>query len=140
MNKVIRGKRYDTETAERIDSWSYSNPRDFDYVHEVLYRKRGGEFFVYGEGGARSKYSRQVEQNCWSGGEEIRPLTDEEAREWVEEHCDGDTYERLFGVIEDGEAVLTVMLPQSAKDKISKIARSQNRTMSEVIRRMIEKM
>lgn len=136
MNKVIRGKRYDTETAEFIDSWSYAYPRDFDYVREVLYRKRGGEFFVHGEGGARSKYSRQVEQNCWSGGEEIRPLTDEEAREWVEEHCDADTYEKLF-TLDDTEESVRVMLTAAEKDKLAKYARSVNRTMSEVIRRYI---
>lgn len=136
MNKVIKGKRYDTETAEYINSWSYSYPRDFDYVHEVLYRKRGGEFFLYGEGGPRSMYSIRVDQNCWSGGSKIIPLTDDEAREWAEEHMTADEYEKLFA-LDDTEESVRVMLTAAEKDKLAKYARSVNRTMSDVIRRYI---
>jgi hypothetical protein len=41
----------------------------FRWVCEELYRKRTGEYFLYGEGGPMSKYSRQVEQNGWAEGE-----------------------------------------------------------------------
>ena len=54
MNKVINGKRYDTDKAEQIaqsDNGCYVG--DLDYYCETLYRKRTGEFFLHSEGGAR---------------------------------------------------------------------------------------
>src|SRR5690606_40408270 len=80
MKKIINGKRYDTETAQFIGSASYSNRTDFRFWSEELYRKKTGEFFLYGEGGPASKYGRKIEQNTWSGGEQIIPLTLKEDR------------------------------------------------------------
>lgn len=55
----IDGKRYNINTAEFIASWDNDLPyMDFGYLKETLYRKRTGEFFLYGEGGARTKYGR----------------------------------------------------------------------------------
>ena len=48
MKKIINGKIYDTDTAKEIDSISHGDgPRDFRYYHEVLYRKRTGEYFLF---------------------------------------------------------------------------------------------
>jgi len=58
MKKIINGKRYDTETAQLIGSASYSNRTDFRFWSEELYRKKTGEFFLYGEGGPASKVDR----------------------------------------------------------------------------------
>ena len=110
MKKIIRGKKYDTDTAEYIDSYHYSNKSDFRYVYEELYRKRTGEFFLYGTGGPLSKYRVEVGTNEWSGGEEITPLDLTDAKDWVEKHCDADKYEELFGTVEDdGEKVVTTI-------------------------------
>ena len=38
MKKIINGKRYDTDTAKELGSWSYSHYGDFAYVCETLYR------------------------------------------------------------------------------------------------------
>ena len=100
MKKIINGKKYDTKTAECVAEWHNRHfPSDFDYCSEDLYRKKTGEFFLHGEGGARSKYAQRYGQNSWGGGEDITPLTEAEAREWVEEHCDGDDYEKIFGEV-----------------------------------------
>lgn len=49
-----------------------------------------------------TRYAERVEgDNAWTGGENIIPLSQAEAREWVERHCDADTYERLFGPVEE---------------------------------------
>ena len=63
--------------------------------------KKTGEFFLYGEGGPWSKYSRRISQNEWGGGEEIRPLTLQEAQKWAEKHLDADEYEQVFGEVEE---------------------------------------
>ena len=58
MKKIINGKKYDTETATKIGEYSngYSTS-DFHYIDETLYRKKTGEFFLYGEGGPMTRYS-----------------------------------------------------------------------------------
>lgn len=101
MKKIIDGKKYDTATAEFLASWwngLVSN--DFAHCSEELYRKRTGEFFLYGEGGPMSGYRRVIGSNEWSGGEEIRPLTEAEARKWVEEKANHH-YEEIFGEVEE---------------------------------------
>ena len=58
MKKIIRGRQYDTEKAQRIGSWDNGHSgNDLDYTAETLYRKRPGEYFLEGCGGARSRYA-----------------------------------------------------------------------------------
>ena len=63
MKKVINGKRYDTDTATLMGSDSFSNSRDFRHWIEELYRKNNGEYFLYGKGGAMTKYAKAVAAN-----------------------------------------------------------------------------
>ena len=84
MKHVEGGKIYNTETAERIASNSYSNPTDFYYWSETLYRTKKGAWFLYCEGGAASQYNKVVSQNSWVGGEQIRTLSGIEAQAWLE--------------------------------------------------------
>ena len=114
MEKIINGKSYNTETAIKCGSWANSNNfRDFDYVEETLYRKKTGEFFLHGEGGADSKYARVLQQNQWGSGEEIMPLSYKEAQKWAEEKLDGDEYEEIFGEVseDDGRSTISFSLP-----------------------------
>lgn len=126
MKKIIDGKRYDTSTAREVGSDSYSNPSDFAYWCETLYQKRNGEYFLHGEGGARSKYARAIGQSSWSGGEDIRPLTFEEARLWAEKHMSADEYEVEFGEIaeDDSRSVMSISLPASLIEQIKREAAS----------------
>lgn len=111
MKQVIRGRRYDTETAKEIGFDSYNGSRrDFHWWSETLYQKRTGEFFLHGEGGAASRYSVSAGQNSWSGGERIIPLSLDEAREWAEKHMDADDYEEVFGIIEETDEKKTICL------------------------------
>ena len=107
MKKIIKGRKYDTETATCVGAWDNSYPcNDFHYYEETLYRKRNGEYFLHGEGGPRSKYAVRCGGNGWTEGEDITPLPYEAAREWAETHLTADEYEATFGeVSEDGEKV-----------------------------------
>ena len=94
--KVINGKRYDTRTAELMtESYNGYNSRDFNWVHEELYRKKTGEYFLAGEGGPMTGYAEHV-GSMRGYGEKIIPLSDDQARKWVEDHCSGDEYDRIF--------------------------------------------
>lgn len=98
MKKIINGKKYDTDTATQIGSYdnglSYS---DFDYFREALYRKRTGEFFLAGEGHARTKYARQM-GDSYGYGEAIIPISANTAKMWLETY-DNDQYEQVFRAI-----------------------------------------
>lgn len=101
MKKVINGKKYDTETAKKIGEDSGFWSSSFRYYNEELYQKSNGEFFLAGEGGPMTKYGVQIDSNTKGSGSKITPLTDEEAKEWVERVCSYDTYCELFGEPEE---------------------------------------
>lgn len=87
MKKVIDGLLYDTQTAALIGEYSSGGScRDFHYFEESLYRTPNGAYFVAGSGGPMTGYARSAGQNSWTGGEDIRALSREEALEWAEEH------------------------------------------------------
>jgi hypothetical protein len=102
MKAIINGKKYDTETAEPIgEDSSDVGSSDFNYFSETLYRKKTGEFFLYGEGGAMSRYSRNCGQNSSCGGSKTIPLSLEEAKEWCERVLSVKKYEEIFGEISE---------------------------------------
>lgn len=101
MKKIIDGKLYNTETAKKIATWSNTYGHgDFKYCEETLFKKKTGEYFLYGEGGALSKYARSCGNNS-CGGNEFIPLSENEAKEWMEIHADADDYIAEFGEVEE---------------------------------------
>lgn len=101
MKRIINGKKYDTNTAEIIGEWqNVEDRRDFNFVEEVLYRKRAtGEFYLFGQGGPNTKYARSIGNGWWQGSSEIIPFTEKEARKWAEKALDGDRFEEVFGEV-----------------------------------------
>ncbi len=101
MKRIIKGKMYNTETAKHIGSQGNGLGRsDFRYINEELYQKKTGEFFLAGEGGALTKYA-DVSEYGRDFGSGIVPLTEDAAREWVEEYMSVSTYIKLFGEPEE---------------------------------------
>jgi hypothetical protein len=101
MRKVINGRTYNTATSKCIGQWSnghYTN--DFNYCSEDLYKNTKGAYFLHGEGGPMSKYATHSGNNS-GGGEEIIPMTAEEAQVWAEEKLTGEEVEAEFGVQEE---------------------------------------
>ena len=102
MKKIIKGKTYNTETAQERGYWDNGfSSRDYKWYCETLYQKKTGEFFLHGEGGPASRYAEPI-GNMRTSGERIIPMTYEEASEWAERKLDGDSYEEIFGTIEEG--------------------------------------
>lgn len=48
-----------------------------------------------------SKYRSPVDGGGWTSGEDIIPMSDLDAQEWIEAHCDVDTYVKLFGDVKE---------------------------------------
>ena len=140
MNKIIKGKRYDTETAVQMAEWDNGQYRSFNFMKEVLYRKRTGEYFIYGEGGPRTRYAELVDNNLWSDGSAIRPVSLEEAQKWAEEHLTADEYEEIFGTVEESteKRTVTFSLTEATIEKIARIATEKGITKSEVIEQLLK--
>ena len=130
MKKVIGGALYDTETAKLLGEDSYSNPGDFQYWVETLYRTKSGKYFLHGEGGAMTKYAVSVGQNEWCGGEKIIPLDLDSAQKWAEEHLDGDEYIRAFG---EPEERTTISISAATKAKLSDIKVKTGKPFGDII-------
>ena len=59
MQKIICKKVYDTETStliKKVTFGEYGNPNGYE---ESLYQTEGGLFFLYTNGGANSKYTKE---------------------------------------------------------------------------------
>ena len=99
MKKIINGKKYDTETAKEI--YGFSSGSDFGYISKILYRKKTGEFFICGEGGAMTSYAKVCEDGSICGSSEITPISEKIAKEFVEEYGSVEEYEQVFGEVEE---------------------------------------
>lgn len=105
MKKIINGKVYDTDTAKAVGEWSNGLTwRDFGCIEETLYKKRTGEYFLFGEGGAMTGYAERVGGNGYSGGSRIMPYTFDEAKRWCEEKLTAEGYEAEFGAVAEDES------------------------------------
>jgi len=101
MKKIINGKIYNTDTATRIGSHVHSNRGDFHFEDTDLYRTKKGAFFVQGEGGPYSRWSRALGNNGQSGGHGIQAMTPTEALAWCEDSgIDVDVIAQYFSVEE----------------------------------------
>jgi len=96
MKRVIDGKHYDTEKAERIGVDGYSDGGDFHYWKEELYRTKKGNYFLYGEGGPLSDYAVDVGNGSTSGSRKLIPMSEEETLEWLERAEETVALEKYF--------------------------------------------
>lgn len=136
MNKIINGKVYNTDTARQIGTWSNGADRtDFSWVEETLYQKKTGEFFIYGQGGANTRYAQQLEASHWTGGETISLVSYNSARQWAEDHLTADQYQAVFGEVaeDDSRTTLLLSLPVATVKKIKQNAAQAGLTISAYI-------
>jgi len=138
MNKVIRGKRYDTKTAKLLGVKSSDlSPTDFGYWEEALYKTKSGNYFLYGEGGPASRYAVNA-GNSSSSGEEIRAYSLEQAQQWVEDHLSADDYEQIFGEIDEEKIKITADVTPGTKDKLETLKSSSRKSYGDVIEYLLK--
>ena len=109
MNKLVKAKRYNTDTATSICKTE----------QEELFLKRTGEYFL-------------VDWGC----EKITPLTQERAERWVETNCP-EAFEQIFR--ENSKRTrLTVYLSGQMADELKMAAVERRITLSELVERLVE--
>jgi len=143
MKKIIDGKLYNTDTANELGYYTDgSNWSDFRHVEETLYRKRTGEFFLYGEGGPMTQYAKACGQNEWTGGDLITPMTEESARKWAEDRLSADDYEKIFGEVSEDDPdhkVLSANLPIKSYNRLKSMSTEAGKSMSAILSELIDK-
>lgn len=129
MKKIIKNKVYNTDTAKKIAEYDNGlGYNDLRYYSETLYQKKTGEYFLYGEGNASSKYAFSIGNNNWTSGWEIIPIYFESARNWAEENLTAEQYESIFGEIPEDHSkhIITISISASTLEKAKRdAARSQ---------------
>lgn len=76
MKKNIDGVTFDTQVSTVDKKFTYGAPGDATGYEETLYITADGKYFIYTNGGAKSKYPR----------EDIAPIEREQVRDWVMSH------------------------------------------------------
>lgn len=132
MKKIIRGKVYDTDTAEKVGGWAKGLEDNLYWIEEELFRKRTGEFFLCGSGGPGSKYAVSTGDSNWRSGEEIIPLSYQAAQEWAEERLTADEYEAIFGEVveDDTKTMVSLYLTTATAERLKRSAQAAGMTVS----------
>lgn len=76
MTAIINGSTYDTGRATMDKKFTYGKPGDPCGYEETLYITLDGRYFIYTNGGARSRYPK----------ENITPIEREQVKNWVLSH------------------------------------------------------
>lgn len=100
MKFIKNDKLYDTDTAKFIKMNSEYTYRPYPYadkeIRHSLYRKSNGEFFLLKE-----EYGKTFRDTWLLNKPTIKPLTEEEAKEWVEDNLDATEYINILGPISE---------------------------------------
>lgn len=135
MIKIIDGKSYNTETAEKLAHWENEfGYGDYHFMSEELYRKKSGEFFLVCEGGSSTKYGNGYEMGTY-----VYPVTFEEAQKWAAEHCPGYEYVDIFGAPSESDGYITtgLRLPEAVMAKAKEASATAGIQFSEYLERLI---
>lgn len=84
MRQLINKKIYNTDKAQEVASYSYSNYGDFHFIEEILYKTKKGNLFIYGKGGPLTEYATKISNTETGGASSIIPVNSSEALEWIE--------------------------------------------------------
>lgn len=144
VKKIINGRTYSTETAHEVGAWDNgrgSSCADSDYEWGALYRKRTGEYFVYGEGGAHTRYAESVGAS-WGAGWRISPVSYADAVKWAEGHLTAEEYEKEFGAAPEGDGTVQVGVRLAAPlaAKLESAVRQTGKTKTEIISELLDRM
>ena len=131
MEKIIGGKRYNTETAALVGCWDNGLKRgDIEWKRELLYKKRGGEYFIFGDGGSTTRYAGRVS---------IIPIDYDQAQAWALRHLDEETYKREFVSSGDSKPVnFLVRAPKDVVDKYKRLMAQKGLTSGELLAELLE--
>lgn len=119
MAKIIKGKRYNTESAALI----ITHENTLQEWEERLYRKKTGEYFLL--------YTDSII------GDKITPLTANSLKQWVISRVGQDFYTQMFDSPPDTISHLSFRVTHSEAEKLKQYALKHNKSQLTVIRDFI---
>ncbi|MBD5430891.1 MAG: hypothetical protein HDR41_00225 [Lactobacillus sp.] len=149
MHKRINGKMYDTEKAKLVGHYDNGYPvNDNRYTEFWIYKKRTGEYFLYGESNAGGDFAEfNPSAGAYESGYGFRPLSLIDAKHLIEkqqdkfDNSDVDVYEQEFGKLNtatDVKITKTYSLKKTNAEKLERLAQEQGVSRSEMLDRLIE--
>jgi predicted HicB family RNase H-like nuclease len=124
VKKIISGQTYNTDTATRVHEFTYHG----DDCYQGLFQTRHGAFFLW-------------EYDAGASWGDLKPLSDEEARKWLEQHAN-HLLEQYFGPFPEGGAAerrLTVRLPANLARRLEALAEEKGLSLNSYVMRCFEK-
>tara|TARA_B100001250_G_scaffold34353_2_gene27807 strand:- start:7931 stop:8236 length:306 start_codon:yes stop_codon:yes gene_type:complete len=94
MIAIIEGKKYNTETAEELASWHNRKIKCFK-CDEKIYRTTKGAYFIWGEGGSATPWSKKIGSDSVAGSK-IIVLTEAEVLDRLEKWQDINAIDTHF--------------------------------------------
>ena len=85
-----------------------------------------------------SRYAEPDVGGGWTGGEKIIPMSEDNAKEWIEDNLDADDYESVFGEVEEDTAQISAVITANVKSKLDDLKKRTGETTAEIITRLIE--
>lgn len=137
MQRRIKTQMYDTNTARLIGE--YINHINDETVHEILYKKRTGEYFLCIK-------PEKSDNNVFSIQESIQPISYTKAKEWFKKAnktdkdlATDDVYNYEFGIPTKSEEreMTTIKLSRLAKRKLERMSIKQGISQSKIIEKLI---
>lgn len=133
MRKIIKNKKYDTDTARKVATRTEYMGYVDKYIRETLYQKKTGEYFLHGQGGADTKYGKYKGDTLWEAGQKITPFTPDQARDWADFHLNAEEYNKIFvnAPKMPGKGYVTYYLDNELIERIKFSAQRNGMTASE---------
>ena len=126
-------------TVKKTFGEKFGDNPDDDWT-ETLYKKKNGEFFVYGQGGKNTPYSVNELGEVKSGSRyEIWLQSNfNSARNWVHTNCP-EMQEEIFMVEEDDKPKVTsITLTTKARMNLKRKAMEENTNVSSLVKEWAE--
>ena len=94
MEKIINGKRYDTDRCEELCQWERGGEfvTDLDYGYKALVVAPDGNYLIY--------YHASIRGRSYGYRHQLKPVTVAAAKELLAEYGSADKYEEIFGKVE----------------------------------------
>lgn len=141
MKRIIKNKVFDTETARAVGTVEHGDSGADTRYSETLYRKKTGEYFVYGQGGSNTRYA-VADDSGWIPGENIMQLRYEQAREWAKAELPDEIYRKEFVQEESkpnaNRTTLTVCLDSDIAKRFRLEARKRGLSLSDLMAEILK--
>ena len=96
MKFIKRNRVYDTTTARFIGCWYNTMANTTEKIREELYAKKNGEYFLYGTGGANTRYAKNLRDGTFTTGHHCIPMDYPAALLWAQEKLSKKEFEQEF--------------------------------------------